>query len=114
MPFTNSGKHIMLDALAAVIDEVSLHSASPSTTGANELSGGSYARKSASWAASASGEKALSSQIVFDVPAGATVAYVGFWDGATFVGSAQVTSETFGGAGTYTLTTGTKLDINDS
>lgn len=114
MPFTNAGKGVMLDALAAEIDEVSLHDDSPGTDGSNELTGGSYARLEPSFAASAGGEKALSAPLAFDVPAGATVSHVGFWADSTFVGSAALgTPEEFSNAGTFTLTTGTKLDIND-
>lgn len=117
MPFTDTGKGIMLDALATEINQVSLHSASPGTNGANELSG-AYNRKVPSWAASALGEKALSAPIIFDVPAGATVTHVGFWDGDSperFLGYAALTApEDFAAAGTFTLTAATKLDINDS
>ena len=114
MPFMNAGKHIMLDALAAVTDEVSLHNDDPSTTGANELTGGSYARLAPAFAASSGGEKALSAELQFDVPAASTVAWVGFWAASVFVAKAQLAApEVYAGAGTYTLNTSTKLDIND-
>lgn len=56
-----------------------------STTGANELTGGSpaYARKAATWAAAAARSKALSAALVFDVPAATTVRWIGFWDAIT-------------------------------
>jgi hypothetical protein len=59
----------------------SLHSAY-SSSGANELTGGSpaYARKAATWAAASGRSKATSASMVFDVPAGQTVRWVGFWD----------------------------------
>jgi hypothetical protein len=59
----------------------SLHSAY-STSGANELTGGSpaYARKAATWAAATGRSKATSAPMVFDVAAGLTVRWVGFWD----------------------------------
>lgn len=59
----------------------SLHSAY-STSGANELAGGSpsYARKAATWAASSGRSKATSASMVFDVAAGSSVAWVGIWD----------------------------------
>jgi hypothetical protein len=44
---------------------VSLHSASPSTTGANEFSGGGYARQACSWNAASSGSKTNSSSLSF-------------------------------------------------
>ncbi len=61
---------------------VSLHSAY-SATGANELAGGSYARQALAWAAAASGGKNLSAQPTLNVPAGSTVAFVGYWDALT-------------------------------
>lgn len=44
---------------------VSLHTASPSTTGANEATGGGYARQACSWNAASSGSKTNSSALTF-------------------------------------------------
>lgn len=88
MRYTATAKNVMLDALdesqAAGAKYGSLHTAY-SATGANELTGGSpaYARKAATWAAAASGSKATSAGMVFDVPASSTVRWVGFWDAPT-------------------------------
>lgn len=62
----------------------SLHTAY-SSTGTNELSGGSpaYARKAATWAAASGRSKATSASMVFDVSAGTTVRWCGFFDSAT-------------------------------
>ena len=119
MAFTNNGKHVMLNALGAVAVKASLHDDDPSTNGANEVSGGSpaYAKKTIAWDAAADGEmdKAADPAVVFDVPTGTTVKYVGFWNSAadTFYGSAAVTNEVFAAQGTYTLLNTTKLDIDD-
>lgn len=80
MPLNDAGRNASLDGLASVATFASLHSGDPSTTGANELTGGSpaYARKSITYAASASGQKSNSAVLTFDVPA-STVAYVGLW-----------------------------------
>lgn len=61
----------------------SLHTAY-STTGANEVTGGSpaYARKSATFGAAASGARASSNTPVFDVPA-TTVRFIGLWSAVT-------------------------------
>ena len=77
---------------------VSLHSAG-SSTGANELTGGSpaYARKAATWAAASGRTKALSAGVTFDVASGSTVAWVGFYDAAT---SGNFLGMTPNGAGT--------------
>ncbi len=114
--FLNAGKHIMLDYLAGEITAISLHSADPSTGGSNELTGGSpaYARETPAFAAASGGEVALSAALEFDIPASSTVAWVGFWAGATFVAKAELSAaEIYAAQGTYTLTTGTKLVISD-
>jgi hypothetical protein len=98
---TDSAKNVALDALGAVIDRLSLHSGDPSTTGANELSGGSpaYARQTPAWSASAAGVLSLSGSETFDVPAGSTVAFVGMWtnSGAVFRGYVPAGSGSAGG-----------------
>lgn len=109
MPLVAAAKNAMLGHLASLAGYASLHSADPGTGGTNELSGGSpaYARKSLTWAAASSGSVAISNDPVFDVEGGDTVSYVGLWSAATsgtFYGAANVTDETFGAQGTYTLT----------
>lgn len=114
--FMTTAKNSMLTHISGLIDDVSLHSADPGTTGTNELIGGSpaYARKTPTWDTAASGEMALDADIEFDIPASSTVAWVGFWDGATFMGKAELSaSEAYASQGTYTLTTSTKLTITD-
>jgi hypothetical protein len=106
---TAATRDSMLDQAGTLIGYLSLHTADPSTTGANEVSGGSpaYARKATTWNASSGGSKTAATLPTFDVPAGTTVAYVGYWSavtGGTFRGSALVTSETYAGQGTYTPT----------
>jgi hypothetical protein len=100
--------NVKANALAGVILYLSLHDGDPSTSGANELTGGSpaYARKSVTWNSASSGQATSSNQPVFDVGAGKTVAYVGFWSassGGTFYGYAAVTSESYSAQGTYTV-----------
>ncbi len=76
-----TGLNAMLDALAARLDQASLHTAW-STTGANEVSGGSYARQSITWNAAASSALNSSNAPAFSVPSGNTIRFVGFWDTA--------------------------------
>lgn len=70
-----------LDAI--VVNLASLHSAY-SATGLNELTGGSpaYAKKAITIGAAASRARASSTQPVFDVAAGSTVAFIGLWETA--------------------------------
>lgn len=116
MPYSTYLKNKWLDALRNVSFSVatvyaSLHTASPGDNGANEVTGGSpaYARKALTWNAASGGamDDSTSPAPAFDVPAGTTVAFVGFWDAVSagnFLGYADVTDETFAGQGTYTLT----------
>lgn len=111
---TTAAKDLMLDALdeSVSIAYASIHSGDPSTTGANEISGGSpaYARKAIVWAAAASSSKSQTGSCVFDIPASTTVAFVGFWStltSGTFYGAIDVTDEVFAGQGTYTFSGGT-------
>lgn len=106
MPVNTTGKNVALDALGTACTYAALYTDDTATT---EVTGGSYARKSITWASASSGSKALSNAPVFDVPAGATVKAVGFLTAST--GGTQhafhnLTDETFAAAGTYTLTAG--------
>src|SRR5262245_36525737 len=84
MSATTALKNTMLDNWG--VTQVSLHTAF-SSSGANEVAGGSpaYARVNASFSAASGGSKALSNQPQFNVPA-TTVRWIGKWIGATFAG----------------------------
>lgn len=62
----------------------SLHTAY-SVTGTNEVTGGSpaYARKAATWGPAAVRSKATTASMVFDVPAGTTIRWIGLFDAIT-------------------------------
>jgi len=116
MPYEDSGKNLMLDALGAAVSHASLHTADPAGTGGSEVSGGSpaYAREAISWNTASAGVLDSSNQPVFDVPGGTTITHTGFWtaiSAGTMHASANVTDETFGGQGTYTMTDA-DLDLN--
>lgn len=71
-----------------------------------ELSGGSYTRKAVTWTTASNGTIRPSADLVFDVPAGATVAgWRGFSaaTGGTNYGGEALTPETFNNAGQYKL-----------
>lgn len=119
MPYTNEGKHRMLNHLAGnvathgPVTHMGLHTAQPSTSTPNEVSGGSpsYSRQAIAFEAAAGTEQAgsvdVSTQPVFNVPGGTTVSHVGFWtasSGGTLLAWAAVTNESFGAQGTYTVT----------
>ena len=58
---------------------ISLHSADPGTTGANEIAGTGYARQLTSWPSPPSPPIMTGSQVSFTVPAGTTVSHWGVW-----------------------------------
>ena len=106
MPITTDGKNEGLDALAALADYAALFSDDAATT---EISGGTpaYARKALTWGAASGGVVAITNEPEFDVPAGATVRAVGFMTlltGGVLLAYHNVTDESFGAQGTYTLT----------
>lgn len=82
MPLPDAEIHTGLDAIAADLDYGSLHTAY-SSSGSNELSGGSYARLALSWGSAASTEVASNTAETFEVPSGNTVYYLGFWSALT-------------------------------
>lgn len=101
--------NLMLDALGATIDFMSLHTDAVGSGSGNEVTGGSpaYARKGVTWNAASSGNLDNSNTQVFDVPAGTTIRRVGFFDAVTagtYYGDADITDESYGGQGTYTVT----------
>lgn len=111
MGFSTTALNAMLDSMT--VGTAKLHNGDPGAAGTlNELTGGSYVSKAVSFGAAASGVRTQSGTAVFDVPAGASVQYVSFWNGATFLWSDQVTTETFAGAGTYTLQNSTMTLAN--
>lgn len=85
-----------------VIPYVSLHVATPGTTGASEnANAGSYARQACSWNAPGSGAMTNSSTLTFSTLGTIAVTHIGTWSSATYAGgtyaigaalTAQVTS----------------------
>ena len=75
-----------------VMPFVSLHTASPGTTGANEnANSGSYARQACSWNAASGGTMTNSTALTFATLGTVAVSHVGTWSSATY------------GAGTYAI-----------
>ncbi|WP_032364006.1 phage tail fiber protein [Rhodococcoides fascians] len=76
-------KNALATAYAAQGSWLSLHTASPAATGANEASGGSpaYARKQTTWG-SAANSTVTGSEVTFDVSAG-SYSHWGLWTAAT-------------------------------
>lgn len=81
---------------------LSLHTADPGLTGANEVTGGSYARQAITMGAVSAGSVANSALIAFDGMPAATVTHVGVWSASgagDFLYGKNVTSNKTYGAG---------------
>lgn len=88
-----------------------LNSADPGTTGASEISGGSYARVAITWGTASAGSVAnATTALVVNVPASTTVDFFSTWSlisaGVYQIGGALNTSVTFNTAGTFTVAVG--------
>lgn len=107
MAYTAAAKNAALDGIGAAGSWISLHTADPSTTGANEVPTGVYARKQTTWGAAASSSK-TGSAVVIDVPAATTVSHWGIntlvSGGTFFYGGTLPSSEAYSSAGQYSLT----------
>jgi hypothetical protein len=73
---------------------ISIHSATPGTTGASEISGGSpaYARVAVTWGTPSGGVVSNTNALTINFPASATAAYFGVWSassaGTYYIGGA--------------------------
>lgn len=86
---------------------ISVHTASPGGTGANEATGGSpaYARIATTWG-SASASAISGSQVTINLAAG-TYTFAGLWTAATsgtFIDQVAISSTTLGSQGTLLIT----------
>lgn len=110
MALNDNGLNAQVGGLTAVAAYASLHTAEPNASGSSEVTGGAYTRESISWGAASGGTAISSANIVFDVPTGTTITYLGYWSassGGTFYGSRALdVSQTFSSAGTYTISAG--------
>lgn len=105
---TAQGKENAATGYTAQALYMSLHTADPGTTGANEVTGGApaYARKAVTWVAGSVDGVYNATVPAFDVPA-ATVTHVGLWtaaSGGTFLDKADVADQVFPSQGTLTIT----------
>lgn len=107
MALTTAGKNAALDG---ILDggsiQISIHTANPTDAGtANEVSGGTYARQTATFSAASGGTKAMSGTETFDIPGGVTITHYAIWVGSTCVDTGALqNNESYGGNGTYELT----------
>lgn len=88
--FTNATKEAAAVAITGLGRWISVHTGAPGTTGANEATGGGYARVQTTWTAGASDGSVVGSEVSISLPAAAGYQCPGVWTaatGGTFVGS---------------------------
>jgi hypothetical protein len=107
MAFTDAVRDEMLNDLDGLATHASLHTADPGTTGADEVTGGSYARQAITWAAASAGSKTLTATVVMQIPPGTTITHAGTWSAisaGTFRGGGALPApEAYPTGGTYNL-----------
>ena len=110
MPYTTAALTVKVNAIAAAYPYISAHTADPGSSGANEVSGGSYARQLTTFAA-ATGSGPVTrtgTQVTIPMPSGATtVTHYGQWSavsGGTFGGSVDCTDQAFSSGGNLLVT----------
>ena len=108
MPFTPAAREIAAQAIATDADRISMHTADPGETGADEVTGGTpaYARKTTVWAGGVADGNVPGSAVTHDIPAGTTIRFWGLWTAAgVFRGGFPLPiAEAFGGQGQNTFT----------
>ena len=105
----DTAKNLMLDELAETVTHVALLDDTDT-----EISGGGYERQTVTWNSASDGEITASNEPTFDVEGGTTVSKVAFFDAltdGTQYAVNDVTDETYGGDGTYTVTS-ISIDLN--
>lgn len=108
MAYTSTADTTAITAVKNAATFISLHTADPGTTGTSEVSGGTYARVAVTWGTVTSGSVSSTAAAVINVPAATTITHWGLWTASTgptfYYGGTLTASETFGSAGTYSLT----------
>lgn len=104
MTQTPAMKTLMATYYTSLAAKASLHVGDPGTTGANELTGGSYARQNLTGWALLSPRLLEADPISFSIPADTDVYFIGIWKAdSTFLDS-QPVSVSFVSAGVYAPT----------
>jgi hypothetical protein len=105
--FSNLAVDDALTGISSLAVWCSLHTASPGTTGASEVTGAGYARVQTTWSP-ASGSLQTGTQCSITVPASTLVGWFGIWDSSSggnyYCGGTLPAQETFTGTGVYQLT----------
>lgn len=109
---STAARNFAADDIAGRATHIAAFTANPGDTGANEVTGGVYARQPITWAAASGGTASASNTPEIPIPAGTTVTHIGLFtasSGGTFLGSEDNADETYGGDGILRVTS---YDIN--
>lgn len=112
--FSTAAKNAMLDALTC--DEIQLHNGDPGAAGTTNRVGASNGIAAATFAAAASGSRALNANVDFTGMGDSTsITWISVWEsGVQFQGKAQLSGDLASNAsGEFTVTTATTLDLDD-
>lgn len=108
MPVTAAVLNAAADGAVAVLGFASIHTANPEPSGANEVTGGGYARQAVTWNPATGAISTASGTLAFSGPAGGAAQYLGLWSAVTsgtFRGSTPlVGDQTFNSEGEYNVT----------
>lgn len=105
MPYTELARNRMLDGTYAPPTHVAAFAGNP------ESGGTEHDRQAVAWADAAGGVKEQSAEPVLEIPGGATVDHLGYFNGADLLFWDEVTPETYGADGTYRVTS-SQHDLN--
>lgn len=107
MAFPTGTKNTAVDAIVALGNWISLHTADPGTTGASEATGGGYARQQSAFGAAASAV-ATGAEVTFAGILAAAYGFFGVWSavsaGTFRHGNVLTPAMTLGGTGTLKVT----------
>ncbi|QYX65476.1 hypothetical protein K2227_03835 [Shewanella putrefaciens] len=96
---SDQAKSLMLNSID--INKVSVHEGDPGLDGvSNELL---VTRQTCSFSPATTGSRVLDNDVVFTIPAGKTVTYIGYWDDGQFLISQSIDGLSYSAAGKLIL-----------
>lgn len=84
MKMANDVREALALELSTLGATFAANTADPGTTGASEVTGGTYARKTLTWSGGAVDGDVIGTELEFDIPAGTTVTHLSCYNGTTF------------------------------
>lgn len=117
MPLTDAVLNGAADGATALLGFASLHTADPEPAGANEVTGGGYARQAITWDPATGSIAGINATLSFTGPASSACTHLGLWTaltGGTYRGSSALTGDqAFNASGEYNVTAIT-VDANNA